>query len=590
MKSRLFWKIAFPYLLMLLLVLAALDTYVVRTLRSEHLEAAFSQLESLSRLALANPPKSWSESELKEWVRWFGQSGIRVTLVAEDGKVLADSSEDAARMENHRARPEIKEAASNGFGRAVRRSPTLGLDLVYLAKRYDAGSGRYLIVRLSLPVHRLNEALAAFRRGLWSFSLVILALSGSISLLFFRSISSRIRRLKEFSRRVAEGDFRLLSSERNNDELTDLSTTLNQTATKLDRTIRSLTEERNQSAAVLASMKEGVAVIGRDQRIIYCNSAFCRAAGVPGVGCEGRPVIELIRHPDLLSFIQKSMTGDESISAEVVVGSIRTQSYAVTSAPIHADGATTGAVMVLHDITEIRRLERARRDFIANISHEFKTPLTAIQGFAETLLGGALEDAQNRRRFLEIIREHALRLGRLTEDLLKLAQIEAGQLQRESKPVRISEIVEPCMEVARIKAEAKKLTLSSEYDKGMPLLFGDVRSFQEILQNLLDNALRYTMPGGSIRVKAVVEDAEAVLSVEDTGIGIPKADQDRIFERFYRADAARSRESGGTGLGLSIVKHLVESSGGRIMVDSEVGHGSTFCIYLPLYRQQILPA
>jgi two-component system phosphate regulon sensor histidine kinase PhoR len=296
--------------------------------------------------------------------------------------------------------------------------------------------------------------------------------------------------------------------------------------------------------------------------------------------------MELIRHSDLLSMIQKALTGGETIHGEVVVGSIRTHSFAVTAAPIRSENVTTGAVMVLHDITEIRRLERARRDFIANISHEFKTPLTAIQGFAETLLGGALEDAKNRRRFLEIIREHALRLGRLTDDLLKLAQIEAGQMQREMQPATVAGIIDPCMEVARIKAEQKGLFLEADYSGNLPLLFGDVRSFQEILQNLLDNAVRYTPAGGHIRVKAVVDGAEAVISVADTGIGIPKADQDRIFERFYRTDAARSRESGGTGLGLSIVKHLVEAHGGRIRVESEVGQGSTFYIYLPLNRNE----
>jgi two-component system, OmpR family, phosphate regulon sensor histidine kinase PhoR len=585
MKNRLFWKIGILYLLLLLLVLAALDTYVVRALRREHLDTAFSQLESFSRLALANPPKSLNAPYLKEWAQWFGHSGIRMTLVADNGKVLADSSEDSERMENHQARPEIKEALSEGSGRAVRRSPTLGRDLVYLAKRYNAENGQLLIIRLSLPLYRLNEALADFRIRLWSFSLLILVLAFGISLLFFRTVSIRIGRLKEFSRRVADGDFRPLSMDRRRDELADLSGTLSQTALKLDSTIKSLIEERNQSTAVLASMEEGVAVIGRDQRVVYCNSAFCRTAGVPGLSCEGRPIIELIRHSDLLSFIQKALAGDESVSGEVVVGSIRTRSYSVTAAPIRSDVTTTGAVLVLHDITEIRRLERARRDFIANISHEFRTPLTAIQGFAETLLGGALEDSQNRRRFLEIIREHALRLGRLTDDLLKLAQIEAGKLQREAKPVAVAEIVDSCMEVARIKAAQKNISLDSENGADLPMLFGDVRSFQEILQNLLDNALRYTMPGGHIRVRAVVEGSDIVLSVADTGIGIPKIEQDRIFERFYRADAARSRESGGTGLGLSIVKHLVEAGGGRIKVESEVGHGSTFFVYLPLHRE-----
>ncbi len=581
MKNRLFWKIGFLNLLLLLLVLAAVDTYVVRALKKEFLDAAFSQLESLIRLAETNPPQSFGVPQLKEWTRQCGQSGARVTLVAGDGKVLADSAENPSGMENHLARPEIREAFLNGSGRAVRRSPTLKVDLVYLAQRYAFKNAPTVVLRLSVPLHRLEAARFAFRSRVWGISLVILVLAGAVSLLFFRTVSRRIGRLKEFSHRVAEGDFRPLPLERSKDELAQLSNTLGQTAVKLDRTIKTLTEERNRSAAVLGSMEEGVAVVGSDQRVIYCNDAFCRDAGIANVSSEGRPVMELIRHSDLLSMIQKALAGSEAIHGEVVVGSVRTRSFAVTAAPISFEGATTGAVMVLHDITEIRRLERARRDFIANISHEFKTPLTAIQGFAETLLGGALDDAQNRHRFLEIIREHALRLGRLTDDLLKLAQIEAGQMQRETKPVAVADIIDPCMEVTRIKAEQKGLLLDAEYGGDLPMLLGDVRSFQEILQNLLDNAVRYTPSGGSIRVKAVVEGSEVVLSVADTGIGILKADQDRIFERFYRADAARSRESGGTGLGLSIVKHLVDVQGGRIRVESEVGQGSTFFVYLP---------
>jgi two-component system phosphate regulon sensor histidine kinase PhoR len=585
MKNRLFWKIGMLYLLMLLLVLVAVDLYVVQTLRREFLDAAFSQLESLSRLALTNLPRSLSESDLKEWSMWFSQSGIRVTLIDNSGKVLADSSEDPAKMENHRARPEVREAFQEGSGRAVRRSPTVKRDLVYLAQRYHEEDGRPLVLRLSLPLYRLEETLHNFRSRLWGFSLLILTMAGASSLLFFRSVSSRIGRLKEFSRRVAEGDFQPLSLDQNSDELADLASTLSQTARKLDRTIRTLTDERNQSAAILASMEEGVVVVGRDQRVIYCNDAFCQAAGVQNISSEGRPVMELVRHSDLLSFIQKALTGGETVHGEVVVGSIRTRSFAVTATPIRSDDSTTGAVMMLHDISEIRRLERARRDFIANISHEFKTPLTAIQGFAETLLSGALEDTNNRRRFLEIIREHALRLGRLTNDLLKLAQIEAGQLPRETQLVSVAQVVDPCMEIARIKAKRKKLILDAEYDRNLPQLRGDVRSFQEILENLLDNAVRYSSPDGHIHVKASIKGSEIVISVADTGIGIPKVEQERIFERFYRADAARSRESGGTGLGLSIVKHLVEAHGGRIRIESEVGQGSTFYVYFPLNQR-----
>jgi two-component system, OmpR family, phosphate regulon sensor histidine kinase PhoR len=581
-KNRLFWKIGLVYLFMLLFVLLVLDMYVVHVLRLEYQAAAFSQLESLSRIALKKPLKLKDQSDLGEWTGWLSQGGIRTTLVAADGRVVADSYENPIRMENHSDRPEIRDALKTGAGRAVRYSATLRHDLVYFARRFDAESEQTLVVRFALPLSRLDQGVNAFRARLWSISLLILVLAGGASLLFFRTISNRIVRLKEFSRRVAEGDFRPMFIEHSRDELADLSRTLNQTAQKLDQTIHALTEERNQSAAILASMEEGVAVIDSAQRLIYCNRAFRQAAGMPETPIEGRAVVELIHHVDLLSLIHKALTGPQIIHGEVVVGSIRTRSFAVASAPVSSEGAITGAVMVLHDISEIRRLERARRDFVANISHEFRTPLAAIQGFAETLLEGALEDSANNRRFIQIIHENAMRLGRLTEDLLKLARMEAGQLQPEFQPVAVAPIIDSCIEMTRVKAGPKSLSIDADYRPDLPPLRADVHALKEILLNLLDNAIRYSSPGGRIQVHAATSGTEMVISVSDTGIGIPKADQDRVFERFYRTDAARSRESGGTGLGLSITKHLVEAHGGRIQVESEVGRGSTFFICLPL--------
>jgi two-component system phosphate regulon sensor histidine kinase PhoR len=581
-KNRLFWKIGLIYPVMLLLVLMVLDTYVVRALKREYVEAAISQLESISRLALSEPPRSSAPTDVAAWSKWLALSGVRITLIANDGKVLADSDENPARMENHRGRPEIRDAFAKGLGRSVRYSATLKHDLVYFARRFDMTNAAPLVMRFSLPVYRLDEGIAGFRKRLWGISLLVLVLAGGASLFLFRRISNRIGRLTEFSHRVSEGDFRPMSLERTHDELADLSSTLNQTALKLDQTIRALTEERNQSAAILASMEEAVAVINTDQRVIFCNIAFREAAGISNTDWENRPAVELIRHSDLLAMIQRALTGNEVIHGEVVVGSVRTRSFAVTSAPVRSDAFTTGAVMVLHDITEIRRLERARRDFVANVSHEFRTPLTAIRGFAETLLEGALDDAGNRRRFIEIILDHALRLGRLTDDLLRLAQIEAGQLQLEVQPVAVSTIIEPCIETTRVKAEQKDLILDVQFDTDLPPLQGDVRSLQGVLQELLDNAVRYSSPGGRIAIKTALKGEEVMLSVSDTGIGIPKTDQERIFERFYRTDPARSRESGGTGLGLSIAKHMIEAHHGRIKVESEVGKGSTFYIILPV--------
>ncbi len=580
-RVRLFWRLGLVYVALLLAVLVSVDTYVVGALRHEYLQAAYSQLESLARLVQARPPDIDSAQELRSWSDWMERAGSRATVIDANGRVLTDSEKDPSQMENHMNRPEIRAAFASGHGSAVRYSDTLGRDLVYLAWRYDLPDRTPIVFRLALPLWRLDEALAGFRRRLWTASLVILVLAGGVSLLFSRALSLRIEHLKRFSRRVAEGNFSPVPMDRRGDELSDLAGTLNETAARLDRTIRTLTEERNRSAAILRSMSEGVAVIGSDQRLLFCNEAYCRALDIKSASWEGRPVVEVIRQADLLEAIRAALAGKESVRSELTVGVLRTRAFSVTAAPVRSNGSVDGAVMVLHDITELRRLERARRDFVANVSHEFRTPLTAIQGFAETLLGGAADDDRARGRFLEIIRAHAVRLSRLTDDLLKLSRIEAGKLSMETRAVGAASFIQPCVETARLNAAARNITLECDCTPDLPPIMGDPGSLQEIVQNLLDNAVRYTPEGGRITVTAKATDGWIVVSVADTGIGIPKVDQERIFERFYRVDAARARESGGTGLGLAIAKHLVEAHGGHIEVQSEVGRGSTFSVFLP---------
>jgi two-component system phosphate regulon sensor histidine kinase PhoR len=242
-----------------------------------------------------------------------------------------------------------------------------------------------------------------------------------------------------------------------------------------------------------------------------------------------------------------------------------------------------GAVVVLHDITDLRKLERVRRDFVANVSHEFRTPLTAIQGFSETLLAGAMNDPQNRERFLGIIVEHARRLARLTDDLLMLSKMDADRLELEIRRLPVEQLVGSCIETAQPRAIEKDLRLSVNLGKNLPDIAADRRRLTEVLQNLIDNAIQYTPAGGQIMVSGEATDSEVVITVSDTGIGIPQADQPRIFERFYRVDVARSREVGGTGLGLSIAKHLMEAHRGRLWVESEVGHGSQFHFSVPVF-------
>ena len=440
--------------------------------------------------------------------------------------------------------------------------------------------------------------LSSARWNLLVASIVILIAGVAVSFVFSHRFARRIEQLKDFSRRVADGDFRPLQFSGPRDELADLAVALNETAARLDATIDSLSRERNRSGAILRSMVEGVAVIDARERLVFSNRAFAAILNLDAEKSEGRPLIEVVRNSQLVALIRKALQGEEGVQGDVIMGFVHQLSFAVTAAPVNpldsaaaakdtsarpvSSAAPSGAVVVLHDVTELRRLERVRQDFVANVSHEFKTPLTAIQGFAETLLAGALDDPKNNRRFLEIIREHASRLARLTDDLMKLARIEAGKMEVQLSPVNLADLAEGCAETARLKAARKQITLEIDVPATLPRVRGDANLLHEVLQNLLDNAVQYTHSGGKITVTAAARERDAVVTIADTGIGIPLADQERIFERFYRVDAARSREAGGTGLGLSIARHIIEAHGGRIWVESEVGSGSRFSFSLPL--------
>jgi two-component system phosphate regulon sensor histidine kinase PhoR len=587
-RARIFWKLGLTYLALLLGVLLAVGFYSSRVLRRDYIRSTEDKLASLLNMAKARPPRLDDPAELQAWLEWMGSSGARVTVVDNTGRVLADSQSDSETTENLSTRPDIQQAFASGEGQSASHSATQGRDLVYRAARSEQPGGSPVVIRTALPVAQIDASLSELRRRIYFASFVSLLLGGLISLIYFQGFAARVERLKDFSRRVAEGDFRPLPSERPRDELADLASALNETAAWMDRTIQSLSGERNRSSAILRSMVEGVAVIDAQERLVFCNRAFSEIWNLDSAAIEGRPMIEAVRNSDLLGLIRRALRGEEGLRSDITLGIVQHRSFSATASPVQSlEGAAagdkpSGAVVVLHDVTELRRLERVRHDFVANVSHEFKTPLTAIQGFAETLLSGALEDPRNNRRFLEIIRDHATRLAVLTDDLLKLARIEAGKLEVQFGPVQLAEVIERCAETAQLKANRKQITLEIEVPPNLPAVHGDASLLRDVVQNLLDNAIQYTPEGGRVRVIATAGPREAVVTVDDTGMGIPLAEQERIFERFYRVDVARSREAGGTGLGLSIAKHIVEAHGGRLWVESEVGRGSKFSFSVSL--------
>jgi two-component system, OmpR family, phosphate regulon sensor histidine kinase PhoR len=588
-RRNLFWKLALTFFTLLVSVLVAVDFFAERVLRRDTQRATFEQLATIARFARARPPEFPSLASeqaedldrLNHWAAEVGSDGARVTVIRADGRVLADSQSEVQSMENHADRPEVQEALAKGEGRSVRRSVTLNRDLLYYAVRQDVPGGPPIVLRFAIPVETAGQALGLFRRSLWVASLVILLVAGMAALLVSRGFSDRVERLREFSRRVAEGDFRALPGDGSGDALEMLGASLNQTAARMDRAIRTLTEERNLSSAILGSMVEGVAVVNGAERLVFANQGFADILELDVPPKSGSALVEIVRQTEMIEAVRQVLAGEPRVEAEIVTGTLRQHFFAATVAAVRA-GETSGAVVVLHDITELRKLERVRRDFVANVSHEFKTPLTAIQGFAETLLSGALDDKANRKRFVEIIREHARRLARLTDDLLKLSRIEAGRLELEFRPIRVEALVNGCLETTRLKAESRGLKIHVDLQQNSPPVRGDGAQLGEVLQNLLDNAVQYTPSGGQIDVKARANSHEVVFTVIDSGIGIPESDLERIFERFYRVDAARSREAGGTGLGLAIARHIVDAHSGRIWVESAVGQGSRFHFSIPI--------
>ncbi|HET9994889.1 MAG TPA: ATP-binding protein [Candidatus Acidoferrum sp.] len=590
MRLNLFWKLGFAFFALLIAVLLPVDFYAERALRRDYERTGFEQLTAIARIALAHPPEAPSlnsnapadRAALRDWVAQMASSGARITVITSDGQVLADSQSEPSTMENHARRPEIRDAFEKGTGQSIRRSVTLNRDLMYYAERLPVPGGSPVVLRFALPVKAVDQELWEFRKRVWLASLVMLLVTGTASLLFSRSFSDRVERLTQFSRRVAEGDFRPIEADRSGDALEALAVSLNETAARLDRTIRTLTEERNLSSAILGSMVEGVAVVNGSERLVFANPGFTEILGLDVPPQSGSALVEVVRQTELIEAVRQVLEGEPRVEAEIVTGTLRQRFFAATVASVRAADAS-GAVIVLHDITELRKLERVRRDFVANVSHELKTPLTAVQGFTETLLAGAIDDPQNRIRFLEIILEHSRRLARLTDDLLKLSKMDADRLELEIHRLGVSQFVESCIETAQRPAAEKDLRISVNLQEHLPDVAADRRRLAEVLQNLLDNAIQYTPPGGQIMVSAAADNGEVEFTVTDTGIGIPQADQPRIFERFYRVDVARSREVGGTGLGLAIAKHLVETHGGRLWVESEVGRGSQFHFTVPIF-------
>jgi two-component system phosphate regulon sensor histidine kinase PhoR len=433
------------------------------------------------------------------------------------------------------------------------------------------------VLRLALPLEDLNAAIAAIRWHILEASLAAAVAALVIAYGFSFAFTRRINRLQAFAEQLAGAQFANDPLPSEDDELGSLGQSLNRTSTQLHELVNRLSLESSRRDSILASMMEGVLAVDDDMRVTFCNQSFSRAVSCQYPVPESMPLLELVREPELFDILKQVLSSGQSVKQRLELSGPSNRSLEIQASPL-ASTARPGVIAILHDITDLERLERVRKDFVANVSHELRTPLTAIRGYAETLLDGALEDQENNRRFLEIIKAHAIRLNNISADLLVLSELESRRPQAEPEGISVPAVLESALRTVEAEGRIRGVYLHCEKLDEVEVL-GDRMRLEQVLVNLLDNAVKFNRPGGEVRVAVEkTGDGYAQITIADTGIGIPSGEIPRIFERFYRADKTRSREVGGTGLGLSIVKHVVERMNGTIRVESVLGKGSKFFV------------
>ncbi len=528
----------------------------------------------------------WNSSRamdpLADWLGWGLQ--VRVTFILPEGNVVGDSQVELAQiplLENHGDRPEVKEALQLGAGTSVRYSNTLGVDLLYVAfsiGQTERGAG--MILRLAMPLEELSsisqKGYMVILLGTLLGLVLSLVASHLVAAATERELGDLARKARQMNQEMAQGGEvpALVSG------VGELDRMLTALGSHMASKIRELNEARDNLETLIQGMVEGVLLTDKDGRILLVNKALWKLME-PRVDPIGRTAAEAFRQADLQEALERCVDHGQSLTLEMRTTGAQPRSLEVQVAPLGGKGA----VAVVHDVTERKRMEELRRDLVASVSHELRTPVSAVLASVETLLEGALEDPIQAGRFAGIIHRHALRLQKILEELLDLSRLEsrAGGSRREL--IRLQDLAQAGLEAIRELAEAKGLQLSQELPEAPALVQGDERQLEQALVNLLENAVNYTEPGGCVTLRITVEGAETHIAVEDTGIGIPPEHLPRIFERFYRVDKDRSRALGGTGLGLSIVKHVVQSHGGRLQVESTPGKGSIFKMILPALVQ-----
>ena len=584
MKFRLFRKFLLAFLATGILVAAIAWLLIEGQLRGGLIRWIEDELTAEARIIALMPV----DDIVRHTADLAGHARSRLTLIDAAGRVTADSNIRDIETDNHLHRPEIQEARLKGKGTAVRYSRTLKTDMLYVAVPIADGAKVKGYIRLSRPLAEVGPAFDHLHRAAFRALLLVLFFALVLALLFSVRVVSPIRKLAEFTQRVRQGGTAGIMLIESNDEIGQLSENLNEIISSLLEKIRTADEERGKLESVFAGMAEGIVVLDARFRIETVNRGMERMSGRNAEEMTGRTLLETFRNAPLHDALERFRQTGEAVSREIRLGNDHPAVMDVTISAVQGERRKEKkTILVFHDVTKLKKLERIRTDFVANVTHEIRTPLTAIIGFVETLLQGAVDDGPTARKFLMTIQENAQRLNRLVDDLLTLSGFELGEVKLSPEKVAPGEVIDRVLAVVAPRASEKNLRIVREVPEGTPPILADRDRLAQILLNIIDNAVKFTPEGGMVTVSASPgEEGFLTIRIADTGVGIPKNEIPRLGERFYRADKTRSRDLGGTGLGLSIVKHLMKAHQGQMGIDSSLGHGTTVSLHFPIFKEQ----
>ena len=580
MKRKLFLKIFISYLVIIVFSFFVLHVFIKDEIQKVMTGKIEGELLTYAELIDLSSAKEMAD-QLKQIARI---SGARVTLADAHGKVFADSEKDIAQLENHFSRPEIQEARLRGKGKSIRFSQSLGVDMLYVAVPIKTKAQITGYVRLARPLHDVQSLVEKVYQKILLAICIVAIISLLIALFISYKLAEPIRMMEKFTERLRLGEPQGSIILHTSDETKKLADNINYLVDELQIKIRLANEEKSKLMAALTSINEGVLIVNADEKIEFVSPSLTSILSSQYGDIGDKTLMEAFRNVELQKAFQQFKQSRDTVSHEIRLGPIDPVIMKVSISEVHGYPGEEKNMIVFHDVTRLKKLERIRTDFVANVTHEIRTPLTAVIGYLETLQAGAIENKEDARRFIDIILKQAQRLNRLVEDLMTLSKIELGEMKFLFEDEHLPDIISSVLPLMEAKAAVKNIGIENHVPENMSTLRGDRDRLSQIFVNVLDNAVKYTSEGGRVILDAEENAGNILVTITDTGIGIPREEIQRLGERFYRVDKTRSRELGGTGLGLSIVKHLMMAHGGRMEIESQLNRGTKVSLFFPIQK------